>query len=79
MLDRRDDGGADSIDDLNVLRNGAMTAVFGGVRAPSTRRRSRCTMSAAKIAVRATPTAATTRETIPATKAAQPWLPRKPR
>src|SRR5215831_13936204 len=28
--------GADSIDDLDVLRHGAMTAVFGGVRAPST-------------------------------------------
>jgi Transposase DDE domain group 1 len=29
-------GGADSIDDLDVLRHGAMPAVFGGVRAPST-------------------------------------------
>ena len=28
--------GADSIDDMDVLRHGAMTAVFGGVRAPST-------------------------------------------
>src|SRR5579859_4417522 len=28
--------GADSIDDLDVLRHGAMTAVFDGVRAPST-------------------------------------------
>ncbi|MFI1184254.1 IS1380 family transposase [Streptomyces sp. NPDC020799] len=28
--------GADSIDDLNVLRHGAMPAVFGGIRAPST-------------------------------------------
>jgi hypothetical protein len=28
--------GADSIDDLDVLRHGAMPAVFGGVRAPST-------------------------------------------
>ncbi|MCX4594637.1 IS1380 family transposase [Streptomyces sp. NBC_01549] len=28
--------GADSIDDLNVLRHGAMTAVFAGIRAPST-------------------------------------------
>jgi hypothetical protein len=29
--------GADSIDDLDVLRHGAMTEVFGGIRAPSTR------------------------------------------
>src|SRR6516165_8641518 len=29
-------GGADSIDDLGVLRHGAMPALFGGVRAPST-------------------------------------------
>jgi hypothetical protein len=29
-------GGADSIDDLGLLRHGAMAAVFGGVRAPST-------------------------------------------
>jgi hypothetical protein len=29
-------GGADSIDDLDLLRHGAMPAVFGGVRAPST-------------------------------------------
>jgi hypothetical protein len=29
-------GGADSIDDLGLLRHGAMGAVFGGVRAPST-------------------------------------------
>jgi hypothetical protein len=29
-------GGADSIDDLDVLRHGAMPALFGGVRAPST-------------------------------------------
>ncbi|SFY45169.1 hypothetical protein SAMN02787144_10631, partial [Streptomyces atratus] len=28
--------GADSIDDLDVLRHGAMSAVFEGVRAPST-------------------------------------------
>jgi Transposase DDE domain group 1 len=28
--------GADSIDDMDVLRHGAMTAIFGGVRAPST-------------------------------------------
>jgi hypothetical protein len=28
--------GADSIDDLDVLRHGAMGEVFGGVRAPST-------------------------------------------
>ncbi len=28
--------GADSIDDLGVLRHGAMSTVFGGVRAPST-------------------------------------------
>jgi hypothetical protein len=28
--------GADSIDDMNLLRDGAMEAVFGGVRAPST-------------------------------------------
>jgi Transposase DDE domain group 1 len=28
--------GADSIDDLNVLRHGAMPAVFGGIRSPST-------------------------------------------
>jgi hypothetical protein len=29
-------GGADSIDDKDVLRHGAMPALFGGVRAPST-------------------------------------------
>jgi hypothetical protein len=29
-------GGADSIDDLDVLRHGALGALFGGVRAPST-------------------------------------------
>jgi hypothetical protein len=29
-------GGADSIDDLDVLRHGAMPALFGGLRAPST-------------------------------------------
>jgi hypothetical protein len=29
-------GGADSIDDLDLLRHGAMTALFGGIRAPST-------------------------------------------
>jgi hypothetical protein len=29
-------GGADSIDDLDLLRHGAMGALFGGVRAPST-------------------------------------------
>jgi hypothetical protein len=29
-------GGADSIDDLGLLRHGAMSALFGGVRAPST-------------------------------------------
>jgi hypothetical protein len=28
--------GADSIDDMDVLRHGAMTAVFAGARAPST-------------------------------------------
>src|SRR5437764_1304139 len=28
--------GADSIDDMDVLRHGAMDALFGGVRAPST-------------------------------------------
>jgi hypothetical protein len=28
--------GADSIDDMDVLRHGAMTSLFGGVRAPST-------------------------------------------
>jgi hypothetical protein len=28
--------GADSIDDMGLLRHGAMPAVFGGVRAPST-------------------------------------------
>ena len=28
--------GADSIDDLDVLRHGAMNRLFGGVRAPST-------------------------------------------
>jgi DDE family transposase len=29
-------GGADSIDDLDLLRHGAMSALFGGIRAPST-------------------------------------------
>ena len=29
-------GGADSIDDLGLLRHGAMPVLFGGVRAPST-------------------------------------------
>src|SRR5579859_2420331 len=29
-------GGADSIDDMNLLRHGAMPALFGGIRAPST-------------------------------------------
>jgi hypothetical protein len=29
-------GGADSIDDMGLLRHGAMPALFGGVRAPST-------------------------------------------
>src|SRR5690348_1993064 len=29
-------GGADSIDDLDLLRHGAVPAVFGGIRAPST-------------------------------------------
>jgi len=29
-------GGADSIDDLDLLRHGAMPSLFGGVRAPST-------------------------------------------
>ena len=29
-------GGADSIDDLDLLRHGAMADLFGGVRAPST-------------------------------------------
>jgi hypothetical protein len=28
--------GADSIDDIDLLRHGAMTSLFGGVRAPST-------------------------------------------
>src|SRR6476646_4452306 len=28
--------GVDSIDDMDLLRHGAMTALFGGVRAPST-------------------------------------------
>src|SRR5258708_17783968 len=28
--------GADSIDDMDLLRHGAMTEVFGGIRAPST-------------------------------------------
>jgi hypothetical protein len=31
-------GGADSIDDMGLLRHGAMTSLFGGVRAPSSRR-----------------------------------------
>lgn len=29
-------GGADSIDDMGVLRHGAMRTLFGGIRAPST-------------------------------------------
>ncbi len=29
-------GGADSIDDLDLVRHGAMPALFGGIRAPST-------------------------------------------
>jgi hypothetical protein len=29
-------GGADSIDDLDLLRHGAMPGLFGGIRAPST-------------------------------------------
>src|SRR5713226_2193996 len=29
-------GGADSIDDMDLLRHGAMSALFGGIRAPST-------------------------------------------
>jgi hypothetical protein len=29
-------GGADSIDDLDLPRHGAMPALFGGIRAPST-------------------------------------------
>ena len=29
-------GGADSIDDMDLLRHGAMPVLFGGVRAPST-------------------------------------------
>jgi hypothetical protein len=29
-------GGADSIDDLDLLRHGAMLSLFGGIRAPST-------------------------------------------
>jgi hypothetical protein len=29
-------GGADSLDDLDLLRHGAMPGLFGGVRAPST-------------------------------------------
>jgi hypothetical protein len=28
--------GADSIDDLDVLRHGALPVLFGGIRAPST-------------------------------------------
>lgn len=28
--------GADNIDDMDVLRHGAMTEVFGGIRAPGT-------------------------------------------
>jgi len=28
--------GADSIDDMDLLRHGAMTSLFGGIRAPST-------------------------------------------
>jgi hypothetical protein len=32
--------GADSIDDMDLLRYGAMEVLFGGVRAPSTRGRS---------------------------------------
>ena len=28
--------GADSIDDMDLLRHGAMTGLFGGIRAPST-------------------------------------------
>jgi hypothetical protein len=31
-------GGADSIDDLDLLRHGAMPGLFGGIRAPSTGR-----------------------------------------
>ena len=30
--------GADSIDDLDLLRHGAMSMLFGGIRAPSTSR-----------------------------------------
>jgi len=33
-------GGADSIDDLDLLRHGAMPVLFGGIRAPSTLGRS---------------------------------------
>src|SRR5260370_41365976 len=29
--------GADSIDDMGLLRHGAMSTLFGGIRAPSTR------------------------------------------
>jgi hypothetical protein len=29
-------GGADSIDDMDLLRHGAMDVLFGGIRAPST-------------------------------------------
>ena len=29
-------GGADSIDDMDLLRHGAMPGLFGGIRAPST-------------------------------------------
>ena len=29
-------GGADSVDDLDLLRHGALPALFGGIRAPST-------------------------------------------
>ena len=33
---RGDGGGADSIEDMDVLRHGAMAELFGGIRAPST-------------------------------------------
>jgi hypothetical protein len=33
-------GGADSVDDLSLLRHGAMPALFDGIRAPSTLGRS---------------------------------------
>jgi hypothetical protein len=34
--------GADSIDDLNVVRHGGMATMFAGVYAPSTTSQARC-------------------------------------